>query len=120
MTEKTMGDYSIGHLRMKYLDLANMTFTQQQYILCEGYLTSFMETVDDNSESSKKIKEGFDRIELQRRLALNQLMDHVKDMGELEKTDTKNQGELEITVEGLHDKKTICWTVALSQGLFHE
>ena len=44
----------------------------------------------------------------------------MKDKGELEKTDIRNQGEIEIQIEALHDKKTICWVVALKHGLLHE
>lgn len=119
MAEQKM-DYNIGHIRMKYLDMANMSFTQGNYKECEGFITAFLETIKDDGAEADMIRKNFDSIERIKRERKRDLSEHIKDLGELERVDTKAQGELEITIESLLDRKTICWNVAMKQGLFHE
>jgi len=105
-------DYSLGHMRAKYLDLANMTFIRENTTECAKNLDSFLDTIPPDSEAAKYITKEFDKIELMKRLQTQQLMEEIKTLGELEKTDIKNQGELMINAEALHDKKIICWNAA--------
>jgi len=113
-------EYSIGHKRMKYLDLANLTFTQGEYEMALGYINAFMETIEENTRSAELIKEQFDNIEIKMKNDRKELKEHIKDMGELEKIDTKRKGELEIAIDGIHDKKTACWNIAMVEGLFND
>ena len=48
-------DYSIGHLRAKYLDLANMSFTQGEYLQAEGHIKAYLDTIPDNTEAAQTI-----------------------------------------------------------------
>lgn len=112
-------DYEIGLLRAKYLDLANVTFTQEQYNACEGYIDSFLETIPEGGKPADVIKTEFDKIEHRKNKQRKELNEFLKDKGELERTDIKLQGEKDIVIEGLHDKKTVCWMVARDNGLFN-
>jgi len=113
-------DYSLGHLRAKYLDMANMSFTTQQYLEAEGHIKSFMDTIKEDTEPAKELTKEFDIIEVRKHAQKKELMHHLEDKGELEKTDIKMQGELEIVIEALHDKKIVCWNVSQRHGLLYE
>lgn len=123
MMEKTT---NIGFLRMKYLDSANTNFTigvgandEKSYKQCESNLESFLETVDGESEEGKKIQEEFDRIEDEKKQKQEELEDFVKDKGELEKLDYNQSGNLQIYIDALQSKKSVCWNIAIEYGLFH-
>ena len=115
-------DYSLGHMRAKYLDLANMSFVIENTTECARQIDNFIDLLDENKypEAAKQLTEEFDRIELNIKIHTQQLLDEIKEMGELEKTDIKNQGEKQILIEGLHDKKIVCWNIAMKHGLFYE
>ena len=44
----------------------------------------------------------------------------VKDLVYLEKKDVENSGKEEIEINTIHDKKEVCWRVAMKEGLFNE
>jgi len=123
---ETKKEHSIGFTRMKYLDLANITFASQDFEICNQYINAFLETINEDSKSGKEITKQFDIIEQHKKEQLKQLSEYIsgnenyKGLGELEKTDTKNEGEKSIYVDVLHSRKTVCWTVAMNNGLFHE
>jgi len=113
-------DYSLGHLRAKYLDLANMSFTQGEYLQAEGNIKSFLDTIPQETEAAKQITQDFNIIEIRKQQQKKELYAHIQGKGELEKTDIKNQGNMEIEIEALHDKKVICWNTAMKYGLLYE
>lgn len=117
---ETKMDYSIGHLRIKYLDLANVSFAQNNYIGANGYVDSFLDTIKEETKSGQVIKEEFDKITLMKRQRLDSLVESIKDLGYLEKKDVKNSGKEEIEINTIHDKKEVCWRVAMKEGLFNE
>ena len=111
---------------MKYLDMANMNFTMgvsgrdmDEINKCETNLDNFLETIDGDSEEGKQISMEFDRIDEKKHKNIQKLKDYIKDQGELEKIDSNAAGQFEIYVDCLHDKKTVCWNVAIEFGLFH-
>lgn len=113
-------DYSIGHIRMKYLDLANLSFAQGNYSQCKGYIDSFIDTIDEDSVCGKSIKKEFDNAYSHRASIAYQLEQEVKNMGYLEKQDYESVAKSEINIDSLHDLKAICWRISLKDGLFHE
>ena len=120
MAEKQLGDYSVGHLRIKYLDLANISFAQNNYTIAKGYVDDFLDTVDENSDEGKEIKTEFDKIYTRKKNQLKELETSVESMGYLEQKDLKNDGRESIEVNAIHDMKEVCWRIALHSGLFNE
>jgi len=119
MTEKQLGDYSIGHLRIKYLDLANISFAQNNYTIAKGYIDDFLDTIDEKTDEGKEIKNEFDIIMQRKKRQLNELDTSVKNMGYLEQKDITNDGRESIEINTIHDMKEVCWRVALKGGLFN-
>ena len=113
-------DYSIGHLRMKYLHSANETFAQGNYVQTDGYLKAFTDTIPDVHPCADMIKEEYDNIMLRRKAQMQELQDQIKNMGYLESKDTENRGREEIEINTIHDKKVVCWKIGLHEGLFYE
>jgi len=113
-------DYSLGHMRAKYLDLANMSFVIENTTECARQLDNFIDLIEEDSEAAKELTQKFDEIELNKKLQTQQLMEEIKKMGDLEKTDIKNQGERQLLLEALHDKKIVCWNIAMKYGLLYE
>ena len=116
--EKTT--YSIGHLRMKYLDLANITFAQGNMQICKGHLDNFLDTVDEESEAGKQIISEYKMVDARRKKLIEQLKTKMEDMDYLEKKDMENRGMTEIEVDAIHDCKEICWRIGLKMGLFYD
>lgn len=113
-------DYSLGHTRAKYLDLANMSFVTENTNECSRQLDNFIDLIKENTDEAKELTKQFDHIELNKQMHTKQLLEEIKDMGELEKTDIKNQGEKQLLMEALHDKKIVCWNIAMKYGLLYE
>jgi len=121
MAEKNIGsDYSIGHIRIKYMDMANMSFAAGQYVQCKGYIDSFLDTVKDDSGSGKLLKKEFDNIYSRRNQLLDKIGKEIEDMGYLEKKDFEDAAKSELEVNTIHDIKETCWRIALKDGLFYE
>lgn len=121
MSDKKIGmDYSIGHTRMKYLDLANLSFAQGNYSQCKGYIDGFVNTLDDDSVGGKHITEEFNKIFTNRDLLANNLEQEVKKLGYLERRDYEEAAKSEINIDNLHDLKAVCWRISLKDGLFDE
>ena len=121
MSDKTGGmDYSVGHIRMKYLDLANLSFAQGNYSQCKGYIDSFIDTVDEESTGGKTIKGEFDKIYHNRSLQETQLEEEINKLGFLERKDYEDAAKSEININSLHDLKAVCWRISLKDGLFYE
>jgi len=113
-------DYSIGHLRAKYLDLANMYFVQGNTRDCAGYIDAFLNTIPDESEAASYIREEFDKVEVIKNNNKKILFDEMKNLGSLEKTDVKIDGDKQINVDNLQDKKVVCWNASAKYGLLYE
>ena len=120
MVEKVGDGYSIGHLRIKYLDLANISFAQNNYPLCHGYIKDFLDTVEENGEAGHLIKDEFDRVMRYKKEQIESLGKQVQDLGYLERKDVENQARDQIEVNALHDMKEICWRISLEKGLFYD
>ena len=122
MGEKTttVSDYKIGHLRIKYLDLANISFAQNDFIRANGYIKNFLDTVDDKSEAGRIIKEEFDKIILRKKREIESLESTLKNLGYLEQKDFETKGRAEIEINAIHDMKEVCWRISLEHGLFNE
>lgn len=113
-------DYKLGILRLKYLDLSNMAFAQQNPILANGYINDFLQTIKEDSKAGKDIKKQFDETMEKREQQLKELFKATEKLGYLEKKDVENRGRQEIEINTIHDKKTICWSVSMENGLFYE
>lgn len=113
-------DYSIGHLRIKYLDYANVCFAQKNPVAAHGYIDNFLDTVNENSEAGKTLKTEFDMITQRKQRQLNDLERVTEKLSYLEQEDTKRNGRTEIEVNSIHDKKETCWRIAMQYGLFNE
>jgi len=114
------GGYTVGHLRMKYLDLANMSFAQNNYIAADGYIKNFLDTIKDDSKAADLIKKEFDKIILQKRKSIEELIKSTESLGYLEQKDILDEGKTNIEVNCIHDKKVVCWKVAQEEGLFFD
>ena len=120
IAEKTLGDYSIGHLRIKYLDLANISFAQNNYTIAKGYIDDFLDTIDETTTHGKNIKTEFDKIHARKKHQLGELEKSVQSLGYLEQKDISNDGRESIEINCIHDMKEVCWRIALANGLFNE
>lgn len=120
MTETTTTEYRIGHIRLKYLDLANICFAQENYPIAEGYIDDFLATIDENSETGQLLKTEFDRVSKIKKDNLQILKDKVQSLSYLKKKDIADKGYDEIEINFIHDKKEICWSIAMQKGLFYE
>jgi len=119
-TKSIESGYSIGHLRIKYLDLANIAFAQGNFIGCKGYIDDFLDTVDGENEAGKTISEEFDKIFEHKKQQEIEIEKTIKNMGYLERKDFEDGGKQEIEVNAIHDMKEICWRISLKNGLFYE
>lgn len=113
-------DYSIGHLRMKYLHSANEAFAQGNYIQSDGYIKAFIDTVAEDTDAAISLRIELDAINTRRKQQLEQLKEHIKTLGYLESKDTENRGREEIELNCIHDKKVACWRISLKEGLFYD
>jgi len=121
MSDKTSSmDFSIGHIRMKYLDLANLSFAQGNYSQCKGYIDSFVDTLDEDSVGGQAIKKEFDKIFANRDKLADQLEQEIKKLGYLERQDYETAAKSEVNIDSLHDLKAVCWRISLKDGLFYE
>ena len=117
---------NVVFLRMKYLDQANMNFTMglgsenpTYFKECEGNLDNFLDTIDAEKPEGMIIQKEFDRIEEEKHKRLMELNESIEDKGELEMIDVNTSGRMQIYIDSLHDKRTVCWNVAIEKGLFH-
>jgi len=116
---KTGGIRRLGQERWKYLDMANMAFSAQNWTAVEGYIKAFLETIKDDSSEAKEIKIEFDRIDRERKMRFDELQRDIAHLGFLEQRDVLNNGREQIEIEAIHNRKAMCWTVALNNGLFN-
>jgi hypothetical protein len=112
--------YSVGHLRIKYLDLANMAFAQNNYIQADGYIKSFLDTIKDGSKAAEIITREFDRISNRKKVSLEELTKSTENLGYLEQKDLFDEGRTSIEINSIHDRKVVCWMVAQKEGLFFD
>jgi len=119
MVENTSG-YSTGHIRIKYLDLANMAFAQNNYVMANNYIKNFLDTIKDDTPAAEYIRKEFDKIALQKKKNLDELLKTTDKLGYLEQKDILDEGKTNIEVNSIHDRKEICWTIALKEGLFYD
>jgi len=121
MADKSIGmDYSIGHARIKYLDLANMSFAQGNYLQAKGYIDNFLDTINKETESGKTLKKEFDKIYSNKKKIDGAIDEQIKNLGYLEKKDFEDGAKSENEVNTIHDLKETCWRIALKDGLFYE
>lgn len=113
-------NYSMGHLRIKYLDLANMAFAQNNFIAANGYIKDFLDTVEDDTDASNEIKTEFDKVIKIKKQSIDEIRKDAENLGYLEKKDFENRGREDTEINAIHDMKEICWRVALSTGLFND
>jgi flagellar biosynthesis chaperone FliJ len=118
MDDKT--GYSIGHLRMKYLDLANTTFTTGLLVACEGHINNFLSTVDADSEAGKKLTEELNKIPGIRKKMIDELKERAEHQDPLTKKDLEQRGMDDIEANVLLDKKEVCWRISMKMGLFYD
>ena len=122
MSEKSgLGlDYSIGHTRMKYLDLANIHFTQSNFVACKRDIENFLDTVKEDSDYGKEIKKEFDKVFSNKKKIEDAIDKQITNLGYLERRDFEDGAKSELEVNTIHDMKEICWRIALRDGLFNE
>ena len=120
MAESSGTEYRIGHLRMKYLDLASVCFAQEKYMLADGFIDDFLNTIVEDSDVATQIKEELDQVNQIKNENMKRLKESSKNLSYLKKRDLEMTGTDEIEVNVLHDKKEICWKIAMQNGLFYE
>jgi len=113
-------NYSTGHIRRKYLDLANMSFAQNNFIAAKRYIDSFLDTIPENNKASDDIKKEFDKVILIKNQRITEIKKDAENLGYLEKKDFENNGREEAEINVIHDMKEICWRVASDNGLFND
>ena len=114
--------YSIGHLRMKYLNEADNAYAMggmENVIRCKRIIENFIGTIKDSTKVADEIKKRFDEINKVKNDMLNSLNENTKNLGYLEKKDANNERDL-IEVNAIHDMKVACWIISLDNGLFYE
>jgi len=114
------GGYTVGHLRMKYLDLANMSFSQNNYIAADGYIKSFLDTIKEDTQAAEKITKEFNTISNRKHKSIKELQKSTESLGYLEQKDILDEGKTNIEVNSIHDRKAVCWRIALQEGLFYD
>lgn len=105
---------------MKYLDSANVTFAQSNYIQSDGYLKAFIDTIPEKTKAAMDLRIELDLINTRRKHQIEQLQAHIKTLGYLEAKDTENRGREEIEINTIHDKKVSCWRISMLEGLFND
>lgn len=113
-------DYSIGHVRIKYLDLANLSFAQGNYTICKGYIDDFIDTINVDSESGKNIKSEFDKVYQHKDKVIEAIDEQISTLGFLERKDFEDKAKSDVEINTIHDLKEICWRISLKDGLFYE
>jgi len=114
--------YSIGHLRMKYLNEADNAYAMggiENILRCKRIIENFIGTIKEKSPAAKMIQERFDKINNFKEQLLKNLDENTKDIGYLERKDADNERDI-IEINSIHDMKVTCWIVALENGLFYE
>ena len=123
MVEESKTGYTVGHLRMKYLDAANILYANAQnvtdYLGCRDMLYNFIDTIKEDGKAADHLKNELDRINLDKNENIKKLEDDKKNMGYLERKDYDNERD-RIEINAIHDMKTLCWIVALEYNLFYE
>ena len=124
MVEETKsGGYTIGHLRMKYIDAASILYANAQtindYLGCRDMLNNFIDTIKEDGKAAIELTTGLDKINRQKEQQIVDLETAKKNVGYLERKDFDEQRE-RIEINAIHDMKTLCWIVALEYGLFYE
>ena len=120
MAEKTGLGYTIGHIRMKYLNDADNAYAAGEYLVSSRILENFIGTIKEDTEVAKQLKEKLDEIIRLKDMAIREMeKSYQNDAGYFEKTDAKINRE-RIEVNAIHDIKTVCWIVSLENGLFYE
>ena len=114
------GGYSTGHLRRKYLDMANMSFAQSKYITSKQYILSFVDTVKEGSKASDEIKAEFDKAVKIKNDRIDEIKKEASTLGYLERNDFEKDAKMEAEVNAVHDMKEICWCIADRNGLFND
>lgn len=120
MTEKANGVFQVGLNRAKYLDIANMSFIQENYDGAKESINAFLDTIDENSPVAQEITKQFDGIYNTRIIQRSRLEKEIKGNGFLEQSMQGNQGFFRIDIEALHSMKAICWAIAQKYGLFYD
>ena len=120
MVEESSINLSVGHYRLKYLDLANMFFTREDVDRTRYHIDNFLDTIDPKSKSGIELKSGLDDIYAKKAEDINKFKKETEGLRFLEGKDTFVQGKSEIEMNALHDIKEICWRIAMRDGLFHE
>jgi GDP-D-mannose dehydratase len=121
MTEtKETTTYSIGVTRMKYLDLANMSFAQGNLGQCKSYIDSFMDTIKEETEAGKQLKKEFDEVYLHKKNVEDAAEKKATTLGWLEKGDFEDMIRQELNFDTIHNLKSICWMACMKYGLFFE
>ena len=110
----------LGFERLKYLDMANLSFAEQNWIGCRGYIDAFLETIVEESKAADMIKEQFADVEADRKEQQSTLDEKATSLGYLEQRDLMERGKLQIEMEYVHSQKTVCWQVALEMKLFED
>ena len=118
MEKAQSGLRRMGTERWKYLDMANLSFAAGEFVNCNGYINAFIETIDETCPESKELKDDLDSIEEKRRKQIQDLINETEELGYLEQKDIRTNGRERIEIDVVHDRKTVCWTLAIKYGLF--
>jgi len=114
--------YSIGHLRMKYLNEADNVYAMggmENILRCKRIIDNFLGTIKEDSDAAEQIQKRFDEINSLKRNLVNSLDSNTKNIGYLERKDADAERDM-IEVNSIHDMKVACWIVALKYKLFDE
>ena len=121
MVDENQG-YSIGHLRMKYLNEADNAYAHggmENILRCRRIIDNFIGTIKEGIPAAEQIKKHFDDINKIKEELIKNLNDNTKNIGYLERKDADNERDI-IEINSIHDMKIACWIVALENGLFYE
>jgi len=119
--DNSMG-YTLGHLRMKYLNEADNCYTRggiKNYLACKRILQNFLQTIKEESDVSKLIKLELDKMNNSKKQLLMDLDLSFKNAGILEVKGMDEEKEI-IEVNYIHDMKCLLWNISLEHGLFYE
>ena len=119
MAEESSG-YTTGHVRRKYLDLANMYYAQGSYPIAERFVNDFIGTIPEDKPAAKKIRDEFNKIAAKKRKEIGELERYVESLGYLEKKDVMTDGRSNIEINAIHDKMVASWIIAEKESLFND
>jgi len=109
---------SIGEKRLEYLDLANKSWSANEFESVQNFMDSFLTTIRDGSQIADEIKLEFDKIEKDKDSNWEKLVkDTAQEVTQIQ-CEQRFYGNQELNLSALKQRLNFCWQVAIKYKLF--